>query len=118
MMGMMRFMAMPETTNCSATPVKIFCMADRAVICSSRVPGVVNQLFGDEGDDHLIGSDEGADDPNLLDTTFFGDILSAAPATIRSSAPAAPTSSTATRETTGSTPASAGIWSVAEQVAT
>ncbi len=37
--------------------------------------GIVNQLFGDEGDDRLIGSDDGSDDPNLLDTTYFGDIL-------------------------------------------
>ncbi|MEQ1828011.1 MAG: right-handed parallel beta-helix repeat-containing protein, partial [Pirellula sp.] len=38
--------------------------------------GIVNQLFGDEGDDRLIGSDEGTDDANLLDATYFGDILS------------------------------------------
>jgi len=37
--------------------------------------GTVNRLYGDEDDDTLIGSDEGSDDPNLNDTTYFGDIL-------------------------------------------
>ena len=41
--------------------------------------GVVNRLDGEEGDDRLVGSDEGTDDPNLNDTVYFGDILSGGP---------------------------------------
>jgi parallel beta-helix repeat protein len=41
--------------------------------------GIVNRLFGEEDDDRLIGSDEGIDDPNLLDAVFFGDIFAGGP---------------------------------------
>ncbi len=38
--------------------------------------GVGDQLFGGNNDDHLIGSDEGADtDPNFNDATYFGDVI-------------------------------------------
>ena len=35
--------------------------------------GITNYLRGDSGNDTIVGSDEGTDDPNLKDTTFFGD---------------------------------------------
>ncbi len=37
--------------------------------------GVVNVLRGGEGDDHLIGSDWGDEDPDPLDSVWFGDRL-------------------------------------------
>lgn len=37
--------------------------------------GIGNQLHGESGNDHLVGSDEGSNDPNLNDTILFGDIL-------------------------------------------
>ena len=37
--------------------------------------GITNLLNGDEGNDTLVGSDDGTDDPKPTDTTFFGDRL-------------------------------------------
>ena len=74
-MGSIRSSATPATTNCSARPEKTTCTADLGNDLLVAGAGIVNQLFGDEGDDRLIGSDEGSEDPNLFDTVFFGDIL-------------------------------------------
>lgn len=38
--------------------------------------GISNTLIGDQGDDILVGSDEGSDDPKPLDNILFGDRLS------------------------------------------
>ncbi|MCC6640239.1 MAG: right-handed parallel beta-helix repeat-containing protein, partial [Deltaproteobacteria bacterium] len=37
--------------------------------------GMLGRVFGDDGNDVLVGSDEGGDDPNLADSTRFGDLL-------------------------------------------
>ncbi len=37
--------------------------------------GYLGRVYGDDGDDVLVGSDEGGDDPDLLDATRFGDLL-------------------------------------------
>lgn len=37
--------------------------------------GMLGRVFGDDGDDVLVGSDEGDDDPNFADATRLGDWL-------------------------------------------
>lgn len=40
--------------------------------------GIGNQLFGDDGDDTITGSSDGAPtDPDFFDTTYFGDLIDA-----------------------------------------
>ncbi|MCA9185162.1 MAG: hypothetical protein KDA99_06065, partial [Planctomycetales bacterium] len=37
--------------------------------------GIVNTLYGGDGDDQLHGSPDGTNDPDLFDTIYFGDLL-------------------------------------------
>ena len=41
--------------------------------------GIGNRLQGDEGNDHIIGSDAGRNDPNLKDGILFGDHIEGGP---------------------------------------
>jgi Ca2+-binding RTX toxin-like protein len=41
--------------------------------------GIGDLLKGEDGNDTIIGSDDGTDDPDLKDTVFFGDVIDGGP---------------------------------------